>query len=122
MSVKFSVKVRSYYAIIALRYRYINYISVARYRSITAFQVKMILTFMRPRSAVTLNASAVQQLMQHSKGFAQRRTQQYAHDFPSSLVSFFYSTVGRKTTKHIFILDSLHYRMSNFTQVCVCVC
>ena len=48
------------------------------------------------------------------------RTQSYAHDLPRSLVSFFYSTVWRKTTKHI-ILDSLHYRISSFTQAHVLI-
>ena len=41
--------------------------------------------------------------------------------WPCSLVSFFYSAVWRKTTKHVIILDSLYhvyYRISNFTQVC----
>ena len=38
---------------------------------------------------------------------------------PYSLVSFFYSAVWRKATKHVIILDSLHYRIPNFTLVCV---
>ena len=38
---------------------------------------------------------------------------------PNSMVSFFYSAVLRKTTKHVFILDSLHYRIANSTQLCV---
>ena len=41
------LKVRSYYTAIALRFRYIDYISAASHRTITAFQVKMHLTFMR---------------------------------------------------------------------------
>ena len=44
------------------------------------------------------------------RGFALRGTQAYARNFlPRSLVSFFYSVVWRKTTKHIIILDSLYY-------------
>ena len=37
-------KVRSYYTVIALRCRYIDYISDVSHRSITTFQVKMNLT------------------------------------------------------------------------------
>ena len=40
---------------------YIDYISAASHHSITTFQVKMNLTFMRHRSAVTLKACAVWQ-------------------------------------------------------------
>ena len=55
------LKVRSYYTAIALRCRYIDYISAARHRSITAFQVKLNLTFMRHRSAISSNVCVVRQ-------------------------------------------------------------
>ena len=38
-----------------------------------------------------------------------------------SMVSFHYSAVCRKTTKHVIILDSLRFGISNFTQVCVLI-
>ena len=38
-----------------------------------------------------------------------------------SQVSFFYSALRRKTTKHVIILDTLQSRISNFTQECVLI-
>ena len=40
---------------------------------------------------------------------------------PCSLVSFLYSVVWRKTTKHTVILDLLHNRILNFTRVYVLI-
>ena len=70
------------------------------------------------RSTITLGCVFIAHETAY-RGFAPRGTQSYAYDFALLLDSFFYSAVWRKTTKHVIILDSLNYRISNFTQVCV---
>ena len=53
-----------------------------------------------------------------NRDFARRGTHYTRMILPRSVVSFLYSAVWRKTTKRAIILDSLHNRISNFTQVC----
>ena len=54
-------KGRSYYTAIVLSCRYYDYISAASHHSITAFLVKIKLTFVQQHNAVISNEGAVQQ-------------------------------------------------------------
>ena len=56
-----------------------------------------------------------------NRGFVWRGTHICEHDFPTSLGFLLYSAIRRKTVKCVIILDSLHNRISNFTQVCVLI-
>ena len=60
--------------------------------------------------------------MRPNRGFAQRGMQSYVHDFALLLVFLFLQHGMEENKKNIIILDSLHYRIPNFTQVHVLKC